>query len=153
MVHLSEIPKEARDNLVNEELPEYQDTLCVSGPPLRERRIAILTTAGLHRREDKVFTPGVGEYRIIPEDANMNELVMSHVSTNFDRSGYLKDFNVVFPIERLRELEKKGVIGSVAQYHFAFMGATPPTAHQAVSKDLAGILKKDQVDGVMLAGV
>ena len=53
---------------------------------------------------------------------------MSHVSTNFDRTGYIQDLNLVFPIERLRELEAAGDIGSVGAYHYAFMGATPPTA-------------------------
>ena len=32
------------------------------------------------------------------------------------------DVNVVFPIDRLRELAAKGVIGEAAADHFAFMG-------------------------------
>jgi len=153
MVHLRDFPKKARDTLVNQDLPEYRQTDCVSGPALRERRIALITTAGLHRREDHVFSPGVGEYRIIPDDTDMNDLIMSHVSTNFDRTGFHQDFNLVFPFERLRELEDQGEIGSVAKFHYAFMGATLPTAQEAVSKDVAELLKQDNVDGVVLAGV
>ena len=59
----------------------------------------------------------------------------------------------MFPIERLRELDKADEIGSVAAYHYAFMGATPPTDQAAVAKDLAGLLKGDNVTGVILAGV
>ena len=153
MAHLSDMPEKQRNMIVNQDLPDYDDTPCVDGPALAERKIAIITTAGLHRRDDTVFTPGVGEYRIIPDDTDMNDLIMSHVSTNFDRTGFQQDLNLVFPIERLRELQAAGEVGEVAGYHYAFMGATPPTAHEAVAKDLAGLLKSDNVTGVILAGV
>ena len=134
-------------------MPEFEPTPCAPGPALAERRIAIITTAGLHRSNDAPFTPGVGESRIIPSDIDMDDLVMSHVSTNFDRTGFIQDLNLVFPIERLAELEAAGDIGSVAKYHYAFMGATPPTAMAAVAADLAANLKEDGVDGLILAGV
>jgi D-proline reductase (dithiol) PrdB len=50
-------------------------------------------------------------------------------------------------------LKKNGKIGGIATYHYSFMGATPPMAHEQVSKDLASLLKSDKVDGVVLAGV
>ena len=153
MAHLSDIPEKQRNLIVNQDLPDYDDTPCAEGPALSERKIAIITTAGLHSREDKTFTPGVGEYRIIPNDTDMNDLIMSHVSTNFDRTGYQQDLNIVFPIERLRELRESDKVGEVASYHYAFMGATPPTAHEVVAKDLAVLLKNDNVSGVLLAGV
>jgi D-proline reductase (dithiol) PrdB len=153
MVHLAEMPDKQRNMIVNQELPEYDNTPCADGPSLSERKIAIITTAGLHRREDNVFTPGVGEYRVIPSNTDINNLIMSHVSTNFDRTGFQQDFNTVFPIERLQELKNSGEIGEVASYHYAFMGATPPMAFEAVAKDLVGILKSDKVTGVILVGV
>ncbi len=153
MVHLHEMADGARDRLVNQELPAFDETPCVAGRPLSQRRIAIITTAGLHRSDDKPFAAGVGEYRIIPDEIDMRDLVMSHVSTNFDRTGFFQDLNVVFPIERLRELKDRGDIGSIAARHFAFMGATPPNAMEAVANDLATILKQDDVDGLILAGV
>ena len=107
MVYLSDMPEKQRDMIVNQDLPKYQNTPCVDGSALSERKIAIITTAGLHRRDEDVFTPGRGEYRIIPDDTDMNDLMMSHVSTNFDRTGFQLDLNVVLPIERLRELKKK----------------------------------------------
>jgi len=153
MAHLSDMPEKQRNFIVNQDLPDYDDTPCAEGPALRERKIAIITTAGLHSREDKAFTPGVGEYRIIPNDTDMNDLIMSHVSTNFDRTGFQQDLNTVFPIDRLRELNASGSVGEVANYHYAFMGATPPTALEAVAKDLAVLLRNDSVSGVLLAGV
>jgi D-proline reductase (dithiol) PrdB len=107
----------------------------------------------LHRRDEDVFTPGIGEYHIIPDNTDMSDLIMSHVSTNFDRTGFQLDLNVVFPIERLRELKKNGAISEIATYHYSFMGATHPMAHEQVAKDIAGLLKSDQVNGIVLAGV
>ncbi len=153
MVYMRDMSKDAFDRTMNQELPDYGITTCQEGPPLSRRRVAIVTTAGLHRREDRTFTLGVGEYRIIPDDADAADLIMSHVSSNFDRTGFQQDINVVFPIERLRELADEGTIGSVARYHYAFMGATPPTAHEAVAGDLAALLHDDRVTGVVLAGV
>ena len=97
--------------VVNQELPEYRETRCLAGPSLSDRRIAIVITAGLHRREDKRFTPEVGEYRIIPHDTDLGDLVMSHVSTNFDRTGLYRDVNLVFPPERVKKLSTDGQIG------------------------------------------
>ena len=153
MVYLSEMPEKQRNMIVDQELPNYKNTPCVDGPSLSKRKISIITTAGLHKRGDKIFTPGVGEYRIIPNNLNINDLIMSHVSTNFDRTGYHQDLNVMLPIDRLNELKKAGKVGEVADYHYSFMGATPPMAQETVSKDLAKILKADGVNGVVLAGV
>ena len=153
MVHLRELPEQLREALINQELPEFGDTPWINPRPLNECRVALVSTAGLHRREDLAFTPGAGDYRIIPGDYNMNDLVMSHLSTNFDRSGYYQDINTSFPIDRLRELAEEGTIGSVASRHFSFMGATPPTVMEPVARDLAGILKSDNVDAVALVPV
>ena len=153
MVHLRELPEQLREALINQELPEFGDTPWINPKPLNECRVALVSTAGLHRREDPAFTPGAGDYRIIPDDYNMNDLVMSHLSTNFDRSGYYQDINTSFPIDRLRELAEEGTIGSVASRHFSFMGATPPTAMEPVARDLASVLKSDNVDAVALVPV
>ena len=153
MVYLSDMPEKQRNIIVDQELPDYKNTPCADGPPLSKRRISIITTAGLHKRGDKIFTPGVGEYRIMPNDININDLIMSHVSTNFDRTGFYQDLNVMLPIDRLNELQTAGKVGEVAEYHYAFMGATLPMAQETVSKDLAKVLIADGVNGVILAGV
>jgi D-proline reductase (dithiol) PrdB len=153
MVYMRDMSDAAYERIINQELPDYGVTPCRDGPPLSDRRIAIVTTAGLHRRDDKPFTIGVGEYRIIPAATDMGDLIMSHVSANFDRTGFQQDLNVVFPIERLRELAADGTIGDVASFHYSFMGATPPTAQAAVAKTLSDSLKADKVTGVVLAGV
>lgn len=63
-------------------LPDYGATPFASGPQLNERRVAIVTTAGLHRRDDRAFEMGSADYRVIPGDTAAAELVMSHISVN-----------------------------------------------------------------------
>ena len=79
--------------------------------------------------------------------------VMSHISTNFDRSGFQQDHNVVLPIDRLNELATDGTVGSVASVHYSFMGATHPAKLERTAKQLAGLLKQDRVDLVLLVPV
>ena len=72
MVHLREIPEQLREALINQELPDYGNTQWVNPKPLNKCRVALISTAGLHRREDPSFTPGAGDYRIIPDNYDMN---------------------------------------------------------------------------------
>ena len=154
MVRLSDLTSWDRQHILNADLPTFEDRPWVIGPPLGHRRVAIVTTAGLHRRGDRPFTPGAGDYRIIPAETEANDLVMSHVSTNFDRTGFQEDLNVVFPIDRLRELVAEGVIGSLAAYHYAFMGGgTHPTWMRESVADVARFLKEDGVDAILLVPV
>ena len=53
--------------------PEFETYPWVEGPPLQERRVAIISTAGLHRMGDRPFTIPAGtvaklqgDYRVIP---------------------------------------------------------------------------------------
>jgi D-proline reductase (dithiol) PrdB len=78
---------------------------------------------------------------------------MSHISINFDRTGFQEDWNVAFPLDRLNELAADGVIGSVARTHYAFMGATDPVEMEPHARELAGRLKADRVDAVILSPV
>jgi D-proline reductase (dithiol) PrdB len=125
----------------------------VEGPPLSQRRIALITTAGLHRRDDRLFALLSSDYRIIPGNIGANDLVMSHISTNFDRTGFQQDLNVMFPVDRLREMAEEGLIGGVADFHYSFMGATDPNNMEETARHLAGILKKDKVNAVLLVPV
>lgn len=135
------------------DLPDFGPTPFVPGPRLRERRVAIVTTSGVHARGDRPFDIGAADYRVIPGTTPAAELIMSHVSVNFDRSGFQEDINVVFPIDRLRELQSGGVIGSVSDFHYSFMGAAPIRALEPKARELAGLLKKDRVDAVLLTPV
>jgi D-proline reductase (dithiol) PrdB len=94
-----------------------------------------------------------GEYRIIPGDTTTRDLVMSHTSSNFDRTGFQQDLNVIFPLDRLRELAEQQILGSVASFHYSFMGAADPRSMEASARDLASLLTKDHVNAVLLVPV
>ncbi len=150
---LSDMPEVEAIHLRRIDCPTYEDTPLLAGKPLAERRVAIISTAGLHRRGDRPFQPGDGSYRVIPGETPAGELVMSHISVNFDRTGFQQDSNVVFPIDRLRELVADGTVGSMAALHYSFMGAFPPAAAEPHARHLAGLLKADKVDAALLVPV
>jgi D-proline reductase (dithiol) PrdB len=153
MVRLNDLPDSEREILENLDCPGFDTEPWEAGPPLNERRVAIVSTAGLQRRGDRPFGIGSADYRVITDDTPAGDLIISHISTNFDRSGFEQDINVMFPIDRLRELAKAGEIGSVARYHYSFMGATDPAAMGGAARHLAGLLKGDNVDACLLVPV
>ncbi|MBW2582296.1 MAG: selenoprotein B glycine/betaine/sarcosine/D-proline reductase [Deltaproteobacteria bacterium] len=154
MARLEKMAEPQRSHIADTKLPTFDTHPWVDGPALSMRRIAIVSTAGLHRRNDMPFTFDPGDnYRIIPGDTAANELIMSHVSTNFDRSGFQQDWNIVFPLDRLHKLCDEGHIGSVARFHYSFMGAMDPKDLEQSARKLAGLLKEDNVDGVLLVPV
>ena len=137
-------------------LPSFSDPVLNTTKPLNKMRIALITTAGIHTKQDRPFDTLVSgmDYRIIPENTDENNYVMSHVSVNFDRTGFQSDTNVVFPLQRLKELVKDSVIGSLAKFHYSFMGAIAPvTRYEEKVKELATLLKQDGVDAVILTPV
>ncbi len=153
MARLDQLPETLRTIVAGLECPTFETSPWVKGPPLSMRRVALISTAGLHRRDDRPFQIMSGEYRIIPGETATSNLVMSHTSTNFDRTGFQQDLNLVFPLDRLRDLSERAVIGSVADFHYSFMGAADPRTMESAARDLAVVLKKDNVNGVLLIPV
>ena len=155
MARLSELPAWEREHHLDKirDLPDFGPMPWAEGPPLARRRVAIVTTAGLQRRGDIPFQAGSADYRVIPEATPAADIVMSHVSVNYDRTGFQEDVNVVFPLDRLRDSAREGMIGSVARFHFSFMGAASIRALEVKARELAGLLKQDQVDAVLLSPV
>ena len=125
-----------------------------TAPPLREATVAIVSTAGLHRRNDAPFKPGAVDYRLLPGDTDFADVVVSHVSTNFDRSAFQQDPNIWFPLDRLREMVVDGEVGGVSRWHYSFMGAQPN--HQALApagEEVGRLLADDGVDVALLVPV
>ncbi|MDH4227679.1 MAG: glycine/betaine/sarcosine/D-proline family reductase selenoprotein B [Deltaproteobacteria bacterium] len=124
--------------------------------PLKDSRIAIITTAGVHRSTDRPFdmsdADGDPTFRVINADTPVTSLKITH--DYYDHRDADKDINVVFPIERLRELEKDGVIGGVAMRHFGLMGHIKgrfiKPLVETTASEIARMLKEDKVDAVVL---
>ncbi len=154
VVRLSDLSDGEREHILGKELPVYRTTPFVEGPPLVSRRVALVTTAGLHRRGDDAFSLVDMSYRVIPGDISLDDLTMTHSSVHFDRSGFHEDVNTVFPLDRLRELADDGVIASVADYHYSLMGAGwPPEMIAPTAAELVRLLRADHVDAVCLVPV
>lgn len=99
--------------------------------PLRRRlsacTVALVSTAGVHLRSQEPFAvyahEGDWSFRLIPGNVDTRDLTVTH--THYDTQDAGRDINVVFPLDRLRELAAEGVIGRVAPLHVGFMGFIP----------------------------
>jgi D-proline reductase (dithiol) PrdB len=122
--------------------------------PLARARLALVTTAGLHVRGDQPFTGGEQGYHTIPSDTPARDILLSHTSIGFDRSGIQRDLNLVFPVDRMRELVQAGELGSLTSSFYSFLGAqrTYDGILQESGPEVARKLREDDVDVVFLTG-
>lgn len=155
MVRLADLPEYERAHLLEKNMPPLGPMPWqTSTKALSAMRIALITTAGLHFRGETPFDFADPTFRPIAIDRNADDLVMSHSSANFDRSGFVEDVNVVFPIHRFQELVANNTIGSLAAFHYSFMGAgLMPKVYAQSAAQVAGLLKQDWVDAVLLTPV
>ena len=155
MVRLADLPEYEREHLLAKNLPPLGPLPWhTSLKALSAMRFALITTAGLHFRGEPTFDFADPTFRPIAIDRNADELIMSHSSANFDRSGFSEDVNLVFPIDRFQELVADNTIGSLAEFHYSFMGAgLMPEVYARSAAQVAGLLKQDLVDAVFLTPV
>jgi D-proline reductase (dithiol) PrdB len=119
-------------------------------------RVALVTTAGVHLRSQSPYdmrdSHGDPSSREIPSEANPREIKITH--NYYDHEDADRDINVVFPLERLRELASAGLVRDVAPRHFSFMGhilgTHVRTLVESTAPEVAGILKEDGVEAVFL---
>ncbi len=124
---------------------------------LRACAVALVTTAGVHLATDAPFDMGDRRgdpsFREVPSDAPGSLLRVTH--DYYDHRDADRDVNVVFPIDRLRELRDAGEIGRTAPRHYSFMGhVTGPhleTLRGATSREVARRLREAGVDLVVLS--
>ena len=150
MARLSDFDEIGQDYYRSMPMPEFSYTPWVTPKPISEARVALISTAGLQRKGDRPFSVDSADYRLLPSDTSAADLEMSHISINFDRSGFQQDHNVALPIDRLNEFVAAGKVGSAASIHYSFMGATHPDKLEYAAEQLAGVLKQDAVDSVLL---
>ena len=157
MPRLEHLPETARNVILT--FPAQGNDVTPWTPlrrPLSRARVALVPTAGLHVRGDKPFISDHKvpdqSYRRLPSAAPLAEIVQSHSSIGFDRSGIQRDLNVTYPVDRLRELQARGTIGSLADSFYSFMGAlrTWDVLEGDTGPAVAELLKQDGVDVVLL---
>lgn len=134
---------------------------CVPFTPLERElsrvTVAIVTAGGVHRKDQTAFNIAdeLGDltYRVIPNDTPSSELMVTH--HHYDHTDADKDINVVFPIDRLKELAQEGFIGEVAPIHVGYMGYTMKLKQMyeetapAIAEEIE---KKSRADVVVLTG-
>ncbi|MFP3941969.1 MAG: glycine/sarcosine/betaine reductase selenoprotein B family protein [Thermoanaerobaculia bacterium] len=122
--------------------------------PLAECRLALVSTAGLvppgQDPFDESVRGGDPSFREIPSDAAVADLRDTHRSEFFDHAGMRRDPNLAFPLDRVRELEARRRIGSVARRHVSVMGSL--TAVGRFRRDtLPEVARRLVADGVDVA--
>ena len=126
------------------------------GKPLRQSRLALVTTSGIHHQSQQPFDmsdkDGDPSYRSIDGESLFADFQITH--DYYDHTDASKDPNIIFPLDRLRELVSEGVIGSLAQIHYSFMGHIDRghivTLVEKSAREVASKLKADGVDLVLL---
>jgi len=127
--------------------------------PLNEARLALVSTAGLHPRDQLAFDPAIrggdASFREMTNDVRVQQLKIAHRSSAFDQTGALRDRNLVFPLDRFRELVDRREAGSLNHRHFSFMGSitAPERLISETAPQVATKLREDQVDAVFLVPV
>lgn len=124
--------------------------------PLAKARLALVTTAGIHHREQKPFDmqdpDGDPSFRELDGASLFDDFRITH--DYYDHSDARKDPNIVFPLDRLRELIDAGLIGSLASTHYGFMGHIDgrhiATLVKKSAREVAERLKQSGVDLVLL---
>jgi D-proline reductase (dithiol) PrdB len=119
-------------------------------------RLSLITTGGVHLRSQPTFDmrdpAGDPSFREIPADISVRDLTITH--NYYDHSDADKDVNIVFPIERIKDLERSGDIGQTNHRHFSFMGHITghhkETLINETAPRVAAELKKDGVDIAIL---
>ncbi len=121
--------------------------------PLSEAHIALLSTGGVYVRDtQEPFIDDDPSYRVIPSTTPASELAIFH--EHYDKSNAEKDINVIFPVERLREMEREERIGSLAASAFGFMGYIVGDnilrLMEETAPEAARILLDEEVDAALI---
>jgi D-proline reductase (dithiol) PrdB len=125
--------------------------------PLREASIALITSAGVHLKDEPPFDmanpEGDASFRVIPADTPFHNLTITH--DYYDHRAADRDVNCVFPLERLHELAAARKIGTVAPRHIGTMGHILGAEERRLLTEtapaIARLLTDDGVDYVLAA--
>ena len=153
MVRLIDVPEPERSVIAELECASYDQTPFISAADAKDRHVALVSSAGFIVRGERPLLANETGYRSIASSVADKDVLCSHVSTNFDRSGFQQDLNVMLPRDRLRELERDGSIGQAADAHYAFMGATEPEHMETSARELGQSMLALGVNTVVLAPV
>ncbi len=116
-----------------------------------EARIAIVTTAGLyvdgHQPFDIDSVRGDPTFREIPTNVDPQQLRVAHA--HYPHARFLQDYNVVLPLDRLRELVAGGALRDVSPriFSFGFGGSLTREYIDPATGTAHEVARRLQVDG------
>ena len=118
--------------------------------PISQCRIALVTTGGIYTDGQPAFEAADDvSFREIGKGTPQSGIHVSH--RGYDTTGPQEDVNCVLPLHRFEELEGEGVIGSLAEVSYSFMGLIrDATTLKDSSEKVAQKLKADGIDAVFL---
>ncbi len=118
--------------------------------PISECKIALISSGGVMYRDQPRFHREDASYRRIPKNAAKDELNIWHFG--YPTRDAQEDPNCVFPLERLRELEREHVIGELSDPAFSFMGGiySARKVRDELAPQIADELKRAHVDAFYL---
>lgn len=161
---ISENNKELRPGLwetVNERYPGSMITktdfikLAKLSKPLSESRLTFVSTAGVQPKNtmpfDTVHPVGDYTFRRVSSDSKTSDLEIHQLK--YPTFGAEKDLNVIFPIERLRELVAENFIGGLTENFFSFIGYNMDAERleNTLAEDIAEAVEAEKPDVVFLA--
>jgi D-proline reductase (dithiol) PrdB len=92
--------------------------------PLADCRLCLITTGGLHLKSDQAFNmddpKGDPTFRVIPSNVKKDDLTITH--NYYDHSDADSDFNILLPLDRMRELAAASHLRGLTPSHYSFMG-------------------------------
>jgi len=124
--------------------------------PVSELRLALIGSGGVYREDQAPFDAanlqGDWSFRAIPNDTPTSKLRVAHNHYNH-QDGADKDINVVFPLDRLHELEVQDAIGKLSPVHIGFMGyiMRPEKLIRETAPQIIRLLKEAEVEAALLA--
>lgn len=123
--------------------------------PLNVCKVALITTAGYYLTGQEPYGKNDCTFREIPNSIQSQELIIGHRSDAYDETGMETDPNLVFPLDRFRELERDNKIGELNHRHFSFMGSItkPKQLISQTAPKVAQMLRSDGVNVVFLTPV
>ena len=127
--------------------------------PLRECKVALLSTAGVARNDDRPFdqegerlNPWWGDpsFRVIPLGTTEKDvrLYHMHIDPRFGEA----DLDVVLPMRRLTELAGEGIVGEPATSHYSMMGYILEPS-ELIEKTAPAIAERMRAEGVDAAAL
>ena len=148
MTKISEMPAVAKGFISELKLTPVKNAAWKASVVPKERRVSIVSTAAVSRRGDKPFSWLAKDHRIFHKTDK--DLVMTHVAVEYDRTAWQQDLNVIIPLDRLDEMAQDSEIGSVANYHYSFLGSSDPVNMEKSARQVANMMKQEGVNTVFL---